>query len=124
MIQQTDNHTNEWGGGREATGVRGAPRYVQPGYDRPAVRNPLPKWRVFRWLFLAIQGGFVAWIITGLIDPSSSHAQKACGTDLFAQACKDGYSVGRGVAVAIIVAIWVAVDVILGMTYLVWRQKV
>jgi hypothetical protein len=72
---------------------------------------------------LALQLAFVGWIVYALVN-SSSQARKACGTDLLAQTCRDAYKVGSGLGVVVIVALWVAVDVIVGMTYLVWKQKV
>jgi hypothetical protein len=85
----------------------------------------LPKWRIFRWLFLALQLSFVGWIVSVLVNTSSSHAKKACSytSAVLAQACKDVYNAGRSADIVVIVAIWVAVDVILGMSYLVWKQK-
>ena len=103
-------------------GVQAARRYAPPSYGRPVVRYPTPKRRFFRWLFLAIQLGFVGWIVDGLVSTSSDLHK--CGTDVFSQVCKDAVNTGRGAGVAIIVAIWVALDMILGMTWLVWRQEV
>ena len=101
--------------------------YLQARYKPSGpVENVLPKWRVFRWVFLALQLSFVGWIIDILVNTSSSHAEEACRSSsaVLAQACQDVYRAGRDLDIIVIVAIWVAVDVILGLTYLVWKQKV
>ncbi|TDD90465.1 hypothetical protein E1293_03535 [Actinomadura darangshiensis] len=61
--------------------------------------------RVFPWVFLAVQIGFLIWIIAGVND---------CNGD---SACQVGSTIGVG----LIIALWVAVDIILGFTYLVFR---
>jgi uncharacterized membrane protein len=94
------------------------PSTPSPGYG-PGNPAPAPKRRrrIFPWVFLAIQAIFLIWIITGV---SSSGGTKDCGT-LTAQQCADAAHVGTGIGVALIIGLWVAVDIILGITYLILR---
>ena len=78
------------------------------------------KRHIFRWVFLAIQVLFLIWIITGVSGNSDNCAGKV-GDAL--DACQAGTAVGTGIGVALIVAFWVAVDVVLGITYLIVRKK-
>jgi hypothetical protein len=98
------------------------------------------KHRVFLWVFLAIQVLFVIWIIAGLASKPSgpTAAQQAaqyCSnggwSPLFKSysdcvqhyggALNDAANTGKGIGVALIIALWVAVDVILGIGYGVYR---
>jgi hypothetical protein len=78
------------------------------------------KRHIFRWVFLAIQVLFLVWIISGIAGNSDSCADQA-GDAL--DACQAGTAVGTGIGVALIIGLWVAVDVILGITYLIIRKK-
>jgi len=89
-------------------------------YQQPAETAPQkPKKRIFRWFFLAIQVLFLVWIIAG---GNSANDNVDCGT-LSAQACSDAAAVGTGIGIALIVILWVIVDIILGITYLIFRKK-
>jgi hypothetical protein len=78
------------------------------------------KRHVFRWVFLAIQVLFLIWIIGG----ASSAAGNCAGeTGQALEACEAGTAVGAGIGVILIVFLWMAVDVILGVGYLIFRKK-
>lgn len=77
------------------------------------------KRHVFRWIFLAIQALFLIWIITGANSVSSSK----CDPQLTHAACTAAKQVGGGIGVLLIVFLWVAADVILGVGYLIFRKK-
>lgn len=79
--------------------------------------TPAKKRRIFPWIFLAVQALFLVWIITGI----SSAGSQECPPSLTAEACEAATGVGAGIGVALIIALWVAVDVILGLTYLMFR---
>jgi hypothetical protein len=70
----------------------------------PALRK---RRHVFRWIFLAIQAVFVVLVITGNASASG-------------QATESG-RVGVSVGVLVIVFLWLAVTVVLGVTWLVLR---
>lgn len=76
------------------------------------------KRRIFRWVFLAIQALFLIWIITGL-----NSSEPGCGPNLSAEACQAAQGIGAGIAIALIVGLWIAVDLILGITYLIFRKR-
>jgi hypothetical protein len=69
------------------------------------------KHRVFPWIFLAIQIIFLVWIILG----ANSGGDCPEGQE---GACEAGTAIGIG----LIIALWVAVDIILGLTYIVFRM--
>jgi hypothetical protein len=65
---------------------------------------------IFLWFFLAVQALFVVWIIVG----ANSGGDCPAGQE---GACEAGTAIG----VAFVVALWVAVDIILGFTYLIYK---
>ena len=95
---------------------------------------------MFLWVFLGIQALFIALIIAGI-------ATKPAGTTIaqqVAQQCRNGgwqdlfksyadctkhYAValndatdtGKGIGVALIVVVWVVVDIILGISYGIYK---
>jgi hypothetical protein len=71
------------------------------------------KRHIFRWVFLAIQALFLIWIITG-----ASAAAESCPPGQ-----EDACAVGGGIGVIMIIFLWMAVDVILGIGYLIFRKK-
>ncbi|MFP5068719.1 hypothetical protein ACLFMI_03510 [Pseudonocardia nantongensis] len=98
------------------------PQYQPPEggypYQQAPVEPPKKKRHVFRWVFLGIQALFLAWIIGGM-----SATGPACAPNLSAEACQAAQGIGTGIGVALIVALWIAVDFILGITYLIFRKK-
>jgi hypothetical protein len=101
--------------------------------------KPRRKRRVFVWVFLALQALFLLWIIvavtTANTGPSQADLASGCYNHhwypLFASQadCVTHYGnalntagqLGTGVGVALVIALWVAVDVILGVSYAVYR---
>jgi hypothetical protein len=89
----------------------GAPSWLQPGAQQwqqsypgpqpaqqpePRRRHPIARhfWRnFFRYFFFAVQAIFLIWLISGLASTDA----------------------GKGIAVGLIIGLWVAVDVILGI---------
>ena len=68
-------------------------------------------------VFLATQAIFVAWIIAGIV--STSHPN--CGS-LDADTCASANAAGQTIGVGLIIGLWMAVDVIMGVTYLIMRS--
>jgi hypothetical protein len=85
-----------------------------------ATNEPKKKRHIFRWVFLAIQALFLIWIISGGASASNNCDGKT-GDAL--SACQAGTAVGAGIGIVLIIVLWVAVDVILGITYLIVRKK-
>ncbi|MCQ6555441.1 hypothetical protein NPS70_19890 [Streptomyces sp. C10-9-1] len=84
----------------------------------PPQRPPRKKPRVFLWVFLGVQLLFLIWLITGIA--SGSGTPEDCGT-LDAQTCNEAENVGTAIGVGLILVLWAVVDVILGITYAVYR---
>lgn len=76
------------------------------------------KKRVFLWVFLAFQVLFLIWIIAGA--GSASKDTGDCGS-LSAETCQSARDAGTAIGVGIIIFLWAAVDVILGIGYGVYR---
>lgn len=66
--------------------------------------------RIFPWVFMGIQIIFLVWVIVGANSGGSCPPQQE-------DACEAGTAIGVG----LIIALWVAVDIILALTYLVFR---
>jgi hypothetical protein len=102
-----------------------APQYAgqPPAYypAPPMAGQPQPsrKRRVFMWIFLAIQILFLIWVIGGAAAGHNS-GQSGCGT-LDAQTCQSAADAGTAIGVGIVIAFWVAVDMILGISYGIYR---
>lgn len=74
------------------------------------------KRRIFMWFFLALQALFIIWIISAIAgaggDPSD------CGS-LSKETCNDAEAVGTGIGVAFIFVIWIVVDFLLFIPWVV-----
>ena len=78
------------------------------------------KRRVFPWVFLAVQALFVIWVIAGVA--SGHHAAAACQDPYLTHAqCTSASETGTAVGVGLVILLWAVVDVILGVSYMVWR---
>lgn len=87
----------------------------------PLEQAPAPrKRRVFPWVFLAIQVLFLAWVIAGAAGGHSTAA--GCHDPyLTHQECASAAEAGTAIGAGIVIAFWVAADVILGASYGIWR---
>ena len=105
------------------------PPYAQP-YPQPAPA-PRRRRRVFPWVFLAIQALFVIWVIAGAASGGSIHSEAVAYCHAhpdqflpFSQCVSDygtGSKAGAAIGIGIIVVFWAVVDVILGVSYGIWR---
>jgi hypothetical protein len=100
-----------------------APNFAGQRYSRPPARPRkrlgfLPDWRVFTYVILIVNLIFFIWAISAGAS-GAGHASD-CGT-LSQQTCDDAAHAGAGIAVGIIIFIWAAVDVILGIVWLITR---
>ncbi|WP_329338710.1 hypothetical protein OG252_24550 [Streptomyces sp. NBC_01352] len=82
---------------------------------------PKKRRRVFLWFFLAIQILFLIWVITGATSGSGTSEECRGLTGDALKLCEDAGDVGTTIGVGLIIGLWVAVDVILGFTYLIYR---
>ena len=84
-------------------------------YGMPAPAKPRKKHRVFLWFFLAVQAIFIIWLISAGV--STDHSVTHCtGVD-----CKGATEAGSAIGIGLVVVFWMVVDVILGVTYGVYR---
>jgi uncharacterized membrane protein len=84
----------------------------EPYPPRPAPPRKLR--RVLMWVFIAVQVIFLVWIIVGVVTATGN---PECG-DLNADDC--GSETGAG-SVGMIVVLWTAVDLVLGIAYIIVR---
>lgn len=109
--------------------------YLYPKDYPPPGPQPKPKRRkrVFMWFFLAVQVIFLVWLITGIAGTGHSGADAHAQAVLYCARNSFGYSsraacitqygntlnaasdAGKGIGAGLIVALWVAVDIILGI---------
>jgi hypothetical protein len=78
--------------------------------EQAEVEPPKHRHRIFPWVFLGVQIIFLVWIITG----ANSGGDCPAGQQ---NACDAGTTIGVG----LIIGVWVAVDIILALTYLMFR---
>ena len=125
------------------------PGYPPPGYPAQGwptgypAPPPRKRHRIFLWMFLAIQALFIVWLIVGGLN-----AANTASTGLpheIAQQCAHGAwhglynsyadcarqvrslhnaanGIGNTIGAGLVVGIWVAVDFILGLSYLIYRM--
>jgi ABC-type Fe3+ transport system permease subunit len=89
-----------------------------PTPTTPDAQPPKKKRRIFMWTFLVIQAVFLLWIILGV--RSGAGTPDDCGT-LSKVSCNEAENTGTAIAVGLIVALWAAVDIILGISYAIYR---
>lgn len=70
----------------------------------------------FLVFFILLQALFLVWVLTGGIS-----AQGVGCEGLSAPDCEDAKAIGTTLGVGIIIAIWAAVDIIIGGTYAIYR---
>lgn len=82
--------------------------------------NPTETHKKRRWpryLFLAVNVLFLLWIILG--SATNTHATNCQSLDQ--QTCQSAYDTGKAIGVGVIIFLWVAFDVIVGMILLVMK---
>jgi hypothetical protein len=112
-------------------GHRQQPNQAPPGRRR--------RRRVFLWVFLVIQALFVIWIITAVatVHTGATQAQLAQGcydhnwyplfrsqadcVQHYGGALNDAGTAGKAIGVGLVIVFWMVVDVILGVSYGVYR---
>lgn len=89
-----------------------AQRYTDTGQLDP-VPTPRRRRRWFPWAFLALQVFFLIMVIVGAHSGASTH----CTAD-----CHNAHEVGTTIGTGVLIALWAFVDVILGVSYAVYRS--
>jgi hypothetical protein len=82
---------------------------------------PAKKKRVFMWVFLAFQALFILWLIAGM--GGAGNAVNECANEAadMRDLCESATAVGAGIGIAMVLGLWVVVDLILGIGYAVFR---
>jgi len=94
--------------------------------------------KIFLWFFLALQVAMIVWIVSAVSSsdgPTSAEIAQLCGGNAWqglfsshndcvvhgAVGIQAAHSVGKGLAVGVIVVAWVIVDFLAGITYGIYR---
>lgn len=77
-------------------------------------------WRKMTWFILIVQGLFVAWMIS-VTNSVSNSCVGLSGDDL--SICQAGTAIGAGLGLGLIIVLWAASDVILGLVWLITNRK-
>jgi hypothetical protein len=64
---------------------------------------------------------FLIWVIAGAATASGTPEECRGRTGDSLKLCEDASDVGTTIGVGLVIALWAAVDVILGFTYVVYR---
>jgi hypothetical protein len=80
----------------------------------------LPPWRIMTYVVLLFNLIMLIWVIAGAASGSGQPTD--CGT-LDAQTCNDAQNVGTAIGVGLLIGLWVAGDIILGILWLVTNHK-
>jgi hypothetical protein len=84
----------------------------------PSDTKKKPRRIRFLWVFLFIQAVFLLWVILGA--RSGAGSPDDCGT-LSAKDCDDAENLGTAIGVGLVIALWAATDIILGITYAIYK---
>lgn len=85
--------------------------------------NLRPHWRKMTWAVLIFNVLMLIWLIAGVA--SATHNPQCAHTAVLgAKACQNATDAGAGIGAGIVIALWVAGDVILGVLWLVTRGRV
>jgi len=90
----------------------------EPAHAAPKARKPR---RIFLWIFLAVQVIFLVWVIVGASTGSGTPKECRGLTGQELQNCKDASHAGTTIGVGLVIGLWAAVDIILGITYFIFR---
>jgi hypothetical protein len=87
----------------------------------------LPKWRKMTWVILIINILFLIWVLAGIASGGGG------GADCLAEGkhnqfldpkdCQAAGAAGTAIGVALVIFLWVAVDVILGVIWLITNRR-
>ena len=89
------------------------------GYVQQQAPPAKKKVRVFTWIIVAINLLFLVWMIFGIAGVANS----SCQAGMTQQNCDAAKAIGGGVGAILIIFLWVAADIILGIIWLVTRKK-
>lgn len=82
-----------------------------------------PRWRIMTWVILAFNVLMLAWLVFGVGGAVSGADCASEPTKALREACEAGTGIGATIGAALIIALWVAGDVILGVIWLVTGRR-
>lgn len=77
-------------------------------------------WRALTWVIVVVNILFLVWVIGGIASTGGA-CEGLTGSEL--DACEAGTAIGATIGVAAIVGLWVVVDIILGIVWLVTNTR-
>ena len=80
-------------------------------------------WRKFTWFILVVNILFLIWIISIGVDAAGTPDECKDSVEFELEICKELYDLGSGIATTLIVFLWAAADVILGIVWLVTNRS-
>lgn len=93
--------------------------WAPPPPNRPPVsrRRRFPRWRPLTWVVLAFNLLMLVWLVVGV--NAASDQGKSCVD----QVCEDANDVGTAIGAGVILFVWAAGAVILGVIWLVTNRS-
>ncbi|GAA2636565.1 hypothetical protein GCM10010307_33490 [Streptomyces vastus] len=92
-----------------------------PPYQGRTAPPPRKRHRVFFWFFLAVQILFLILVIVGASTGSGTPEECRGLTGDELELCEGANDVGTTIGVGLMIGLWIAVDFILALTYLIYR---
>lgn len=79
-------------------------------------------WRIMTWVILAFNILMLCWLIFGVGGAANDANCAGEATKDLQNACQAGTAIGAGIGAALIIALWVAGDIILGVIWLITNR--
>ena len=76
----------------------------------------MPRWRKMTWFIVIVNILFLLWLIAG-VGGTAANCEGLVGDEL--DICEAGTAVGATIGAGLIIVLWVMVDIILGILWLV-----
>jgi hypothetical protein len=102
-------------------GPQQGPPPGHPPDQKGTAPPPRKRHRVFFWVFLAVQILFLIFVIVGASTGSGTPEECRGLTGEELEVCEAAGDVGTTIGVGLIIGLWVAVDFILALTYVIYR---
>ncbi|WP_411104171.1 hypothetical protein [Streptomyces sp. cmx-4-9] len=100
-----------------------------PGWSRPPApaarkrRLRRPHWRLLTWVVLLFNAVMLLWLVVGLAGASDAGEECRDETADLSEACRLGNDIGTALGAGLIIFLWMAGAVILGVVWLVTNSR-